>query len=123
MSEELRHKRIFFFSSVRGPESPAWRPRADVYRTPTGWLIKLELAGVEPQDVRVAFDRGRLLVEGTRRDESLIQGYQCHHLEIAYSRFERQWELPGIVEPADVRISYHQGMLLIEITSATGEDR
>ena len=34
------------------PKQDAWQPRADVHRMPGGWLVKFELAGVRPEDVR-----------------------------------------------------------------------
>ncbi|GIW93988.1 MAG: hypothetical protein KatS3mg110_2029 [Pirellulaceae bacterium] len=123
MSDKIRRSQILFLTSVPGPEAPAWRPRADLYRTPSGWLVKLELAGVDPDDIRVSFCGGQLVVEGTRRDELLVHGCQCHRLEIAYSRFERQWQLPDVEDPAEIRTSFHQGMLIIEIISKTGEGR
>ena len=35
------------------PRKEAWQPRADVYRMPGGWLVKLELAGVRPEEIRL----------------------------------------------------------------------
>jgi HSP20 family molecular chaperone IbpA len=40
-----------------------WNPRADVYRCATGWLVKLELAGVNEQDLSVVA-QGDILVIG-----------------------------------------------------------
>ena len=44
-----------------------------------------------------------------------IQGMGCHCLEIAYSRFERVLELPGLSEAAEIATSYLDGMLLVRI--------
>lgn len=30
-----------------------WYPRADIYRSNEGWLVKLELAGVRQEDIEV----------------------------------------------------------------------
>ncbi len=93
----------------------AWQPRADVYRVRDGWLIKLELAGVRPEEVRLVIEGSNLLVEGTRRDEHCVQGMGCHCMEIAYSRFQRVVELPELAEPAELMTSYIDGMLLVRI--------
>ena len=54
-------------------------------------------------------------VQGTRRDVRLHEWLDCHRLEIAYSRFERILELPGISESAEIAASYRDGMLLVRI--------
>jgi HSP20 family protein len=82
---------------------------------PDGWLVKLELAGVDPNDVRLAARGDRLLVEGSRRDARVQECLGCYHLEIDYSRFERMLELPGLSEAAEIGVSYRDGMLLIRI--------
>jgi HSP20 family protein len=112
--DEVRFPHVLFLPAARPPE-PAWQPKADVYRMPDGWLVKLELAGVDPDDVRVATRGNRLRVQGTRRDARLQECIDCHRLEIEYSRFERVLELPGLSESAEVAASYRDGMLLIRI--------
>jgi HSP20 family protein len=113
-TDEVRFPHVFFLSEATAPE-PAWQPKADIYRMPDGWLIKMELAGVEPDDIRVATRGNRLRVEGARRDARLQGCVNCHRLEIEYSRFERLLELPGLSESAEVGVSYRHGMLLIRI--------
>jgi HSP20 family protein len=113
-TDEVRFPHVLFLSAAKAPE-PAWQPKADVYRVPDGWLVKLELAGVDPDDVRVATRGNVLCVQGTRRDARLNECIDCHRLEIEYSRFERMLELPGLRESAGVDASYRDGMLLIRI--------
>jgi HSP20 family protein len=113
-TDEVRHPHVLFFSAARALED-AWQPRADVYRMPDGWLVKLELAGVRPEDVRVATRGNTLWVRGTRHD-ARVQGCQnCHRLEIDYSAFERLLELPGLSESSGIDVSCRDGMLLIRI--------
>lgn len=113
-TDEVRYPHVLFLSGARAPE-PAWQPRADVYRTPEGWLVKLELAGVDPDEVQVATDGTMLWVSGTRRDARVPECVGCHRLEIEYSRFERMLELPGLSDAAEVGATYRDGMLLIRI--------
>lgn len=113
-TDEVRFPHVLFLSAARALEE-AWQPRADIYRMPDGWLVKLELAGVHPDDVRIAARGDKLWVEGSRQD-ARVQGCQnCHRLEIDYSRFERLLELPGLSDSAAIDVSYRDGMLLIRI--------
>jgi HSP20 family protein len=113
-TDEVRFRQVLFLSSAAAPD-PAWRPKADVYRLPDGWLVKVELAGVEPDDVQVTTRGNMLRVQGTRHDARLHECLDCQRLEIEYSRFERVLELPGLSESASVGLSYRGGMLLIRI--------
>lgn len=113
-TDEVRFPHVLFLSAARALEE-AWQPRADIYRMPDGWLVKLELAGVHPDDVRIAARGDKLWVEGSRQD-ARVQGCQdCHRLEIEYSRFERLLELPGLSDSARIDVSYQDGMLMIRI--------
>ena len=116
--DEVRFPHVLFLQAAsRLPAQEAWQPRADVYRLPDGWLVKLELAGVRPEDVRLEARGPALRVHGTRRDECPCEGLNCHQLEIAYSRFERTLELPGISESVAITTSYLDGMLTVRIVT------
>jgi HSP20 family protein len=92
-----------------------WRPAADVYCTETGWLVKLDLAGVNLDEISIETSGSRLCVRGVRRDSLLQQGCRYHSLEIAYSEFERGVDFPVDLEGARISTEYHAGMLLVRI--------
>jgi HSP20 family protein len=96
------------------PAGP-WAPAADVYRTASGWLVKLELAGVRAEDVRVAVVGRRITVEGTRRDSTHHECPECYRLEISYSRFTRTIELPQDLQQAGLEVRLEDGMLLVHL--------
>ena len=51
-------------ASVR---TPAWVPMTDIVAQGEDLLIRVELAGVDPEDVELSFSHGVLTVSGTRR--------------------------------------------------------
>jgi len=118
-TDKVHFPHMFFLPESRHAEE-AWQPRADVYRMPDGWLVKLELAGVCPEDIRLAARGSMLVVQGSRRDEKRCEGVWFHLLEIAYCRFERVLELPGLTERAEIATSYEHGMLLVRIKTGGG---
>ena len=97
---------------------PAWQPTLDIYRTPKGWLLKFELAGVHLEDVKLEIRDRTVSLSGTRRD--LCCGESCvhHTMEIAYSRFERSVEFPQSLEGSRVSTEVANGMLLVQIETA-----
>ena len=44
-TDKVHFPHIFFLPATSHAEE-TWQPRADIYRMPDGWLVKLELAGV-----------------------------------------------------------------------------
>ena len=116
-TDKIPLRRFLFLPAISTPRKEAWQPRADVYRMAGGWLVKLELAGVCLEDIELTARGSTLTVQGTRRDISLHECLDCHSLEIAYSRFERIMELPGISEDAEIVASCHDGMLIVRIVT------
>jgi HSP20 family protein len=125
MSKDLvRLMHVLFPTAAPSAGGGLWRPAADVYQTRRGWLVKLDLAGVRPDEVRIEV-QGRLLrIRGARRDCAVEEGCQYYQMEIAYSSFERTLELPCDLERADVSTDYRDGMLLVLIrTEASGDSQ
>jgi HSP20 family protein len=92
-----------------------WHPSADIYRTRSGWLVKFDLAGVRPEDIRLTAHGSRLTVCGRRRDWTVLEGHRYYRMEIAYSHFERSVDLPCQLEPAHITREFREGMLLVGI--------
>ena len=86
---------VYWAPEKNAEAAERWQPPVDVYRSPRGWLLKFDLAGVRPEDVQVRIAGSRVTVSGVRRDWILEQGYSYHSMEISYNRFERVIELPG----------------------------
>jgi HSP20 family protein len=123
MAGERRRIRGSFFAPASADVGHGtWQPATDVYRTRDGWLVKFDLAGVRPEDIRVSVSGHDLTVQGTRRDWSLEEGCCQYRMEIAYSRFERRLTLPDSLERAHIGMEQRQGMLLVRI-QLEGESR
>lgn len=103
----------FFFGDLRGLEESPWKPAADILRTASGWLVKLDLAGVDPRELRVELEGKVLKVAGARRDLHAAESVDHYRMEIAYSFFERHFELPCGDSPRIESTDYRDGMLRI----------
>jgi len=90
-----------------------WRPAVDIYRYDKGWLVKIELAGVQVKDIKLKVEGRCLSIQGSRRDLSVHETHQAHSMEISYNRFERLIELPLDIESATMSTEYRDGMLLV----------
>ena len=92
-----------------------WRPRADVYHTAEGWLVKLDLAGVRPEDVVVTLSGTSLVVSGCRRDWLVQRGWDHLQMEIAYNCFERRLQLPCESGSCRLTTEFRDGFLLVRV--------
>ena len=93
-----------------------WQPRADVYRTHTGWTLKFDLAGVRPEDVAITLLKCGVTVSGIRRDWTLDDVAGHYLMEISYNRFERTIQLPcDDVERARFEIESRDGILIVRL--------
>ena len=111
-------KRVSIFSSMAAKPAReiTWQPATDVYRTPDGWLLKLELAGVKLEEVRISAAGSAITVSGVRRDQ-VTERSCCHYsMEISYSRFQRTIHLPCDVTSAALEPRYENGILLVRVT-------
>ncbi len=95
-----------------------WYPAADVYKARGGWVVKVELAGVSPDELEVEISGDTLRVAGVRRDEATYESVSYHQLEITYSRFEKTIRFPCPVEGARIERSYRDGLLVLYLQSA-----
>lgn len=92
-----------------------WTPAADIYRTRGGWLVKLEVAGVQPDDVEVEVSGRALMIRGVRRDIDTSQCVECYQMELVYSHFERRIELPREVQNGGFDCEFVNGLLLVKL--------
>lgn len=90
-----------------------WQPRVDVYQRNHGWLVKVELAGVQQEDTRIEVQNDTLIIEGQRRDWCVPLANESLSMEISYDWFKRTIRLPGPVTVDHSRTEYRDGMLLI----------
>lgn len=94
-----------------------WRPDADVYRTHDGWIVKVDLAGIQPDDLEIEFGGTSLRISGCRRDTFYGEGIAYQQLEITYSRFERTFHFPCSIEGAHLARDYRDGLLILHLRS------
>jgi HSP20 family protein len=96
------------------PSERLWAPAADVYRTREGWLVKVDLAGVRPEEIGIEVAGRVLVIRGCRRDTTFSETVAYHQLEITYSRFEKTLRFPCRVEGASIE-EYRDGLLTIRL--------
>lgn len=92
-----------------------WTPHIDVYETKDSYIIKVEIAGVSPEDVRLQLENRTLTIRGYRMDEVPEEREHFHLMEISYGKFSRSIELPQELNGDRVKAVYNKGILKIVV--------
>jgi HSP20 family protein len=95
-----------------------WSPNIDVYVTDSGLVIKVELAGMQRENLELTVDGNKLRITGERPDG--CRPPQCKFLvmEINYGTFESVIEVP---EGCDLNLGkaiYQNGFLRVDVPFA-----
>ncbi|HTK26151.1 MAG TPA: Hsp20/alpha crystallin family protein [Pyrinomonadaceae bacterium] len=115
MAKSFNRHFQFLASSKNVRSGQLWYPAADVYQTPDGWLVKVELAGVSVEDIEIDIQGNVLYIAGCRKDRSCAAGLSYHQMEITYSRFEKTLRFPASIEGATIENNFENGLLLIRL--------
>ena len=97
------------------PSGKLWYPAADVYETPEGWLVKVELAGVSADDIQIDIQGKHLYIAGCRKDKTCAAGISYQQMEITYSHFEKNLEFPASIERAKLEYNFENGLLMVHL--------
>lgn len=98
----------------------AWRPAMDVHETEDAILVKLEVAGVQEDEIEVALYPNALVVTGVRRDDADHDEGMCFHAaQVRYGIFHADLALPAPIRIDDVAATYRDGFLRIRLPKAT----
>ena len=110
-----RYFRLLHVPQRRPGAGQKWSPAADVYRIADGWLVKVDLAGVQPEEVEIEIAGPTLRLRGVRRDACCHETLAYHQLEITYSRFEKTLRFPCAIEGAEIERDYRDGLLILRL--------
>jgi len=108
------------FSSRR-----CFRPAVDCFHTtdPAQFVVLVELAGVDPEQIAVTAAEGSLWIAGMRgRPRAGEGGHAYYRMEIDYGRFERQIPLPENIDEAGATATYEHGLLRVVFPIAAARE-
>lgn len=118
MARSINRNFQFTGSSKDVRSGQLWYPAADVYQTPDGWVVKVELAGVSAEDIEIDIQGNVLYVAGCRKDRSCAAGISYQQMEITYSNFEKTLRFPAQIDNASIEHQFENGLLIISLKKA-----
>ena len=91
-------------------ERADWAPAADIYDTESGFVIAIDLPGIDRNALEIDVDDNRLVVKGTRHVEE-----PKHRSERPRGKFLRTFSIPGSVDQGGIGADYKDGVLQIRL--------
>jgi HSP20 family protein len=99
------------------PRLGAWTPPADSFFTDDGFVIRMEIPGVDRDTLKVFLVGGDCVVRGERRQTPSSTELHPLQLERVWGSFERRFTLPAGSYPDRVTARYTDGVLELRVAA------
>lgn len=92
-----------------------WMPALDVRESEDRFEVKVDLPGLDPENVNVTFEDGMLTIQGKRQFESEDRGDTWHRIERGFGTFARSIRLPQTTDTEKIEASFDKGVLTVTV--------
>lgn len=113
--DEIVEKSLMDIDKERRSRSNTYDPNTDVFETNQGFVIQMEVPGVDKDDISIEVKDGELYIYGEKK---LVKDTSCQTyilLERSYGPFRRVFSLPQTVDEDGIKATLEQGVLTIKI--------
>jgi len=107
------------------PEVGTWgggllRPRVDISENKSGYTIRVEIPGVEKEDIHLTIEDDTLVIRGEKRQEKEDNDGGYHCVERSYGAFQRMISLPADADQEKLEARFRNGVLTIKLPRVPG---
>ncbi len=103
------------------PPADTWTPNVNLYESDSCYMVCVDLAGVEKDNIDVVVHNQRMRLTGRREVPARQASDECneririHLMEIDHGNFSREVELPADVDQDKIVAAFENGLLWIEL--------
>ena len=98
-----------------GRQSAAWTPAVEVFQKDNNLVVRAELAGIEPNDVKLEVENDMLTIQGERKQEHTEEREGFHRSERIYGSFYRAIPLPEGAKTEQAKADFRNGVLEVKV--------
>jgi HSP20 family protein len=102
-------------ASTSGTTAETSDPVIDVWEMENEIVVEGEIPGVSTRDFNLILDRGRLIVEGYKREPRYSNCQKFYRMEREFGFFKRIIELPASVNSSGIKASLVDGLLVVRL--------
>ncbi len=99
----------------------AFVPAVEMHDDPETITLKLELPGLNPNDLDIQATAESISISGERRFEKRSEDKGVTRTEFRYGRFQRVIPLPNRIKHDQVKAEYKDGILTLTLPKADSE--
>ena len=90
-------------------------PSLDVSETPSTVGVRMDVPGMNSEEIDIRLANGVLTISGERKEEMEEKGRTFHRVERSYGSFSRSITLPAAVAEDKVEAQYNDGVLTVTL--------
>lgn len=95
-----------------------WTPAVDIAELDNEYVVKMELAGVNKDDVKISLESNILTIKGEKKQEKEERNKNVHRVERSYGSFQRSFTLPTTVKSDKIDAVFKEGVLSVSLPKA-----
>jgi HSP20 family protein len=112
---ELRSRFDRIFGELADGQETAWRPAIDVVRDDGNLVIRADVPGIKPEEVKIEVEDGILTVSGAHEETKEQKDKSFLRRERRYGSFSRSMALPEGVEAKKIKAKTRDGVVEVTI--------
>jgi HSP20 family protein len=117
--EPVAMNRLFntLFDTPTGAASPSrrWVPAMDLAETQDAYVLRADLPGLSPEDVKIELENRVLTVSGERKAEQRSEESGWMRIERSFGAFRRSLTVPAGVDAAAITAAFDNGVLTVTV--------
>ena len=111
---ELRSRVDRMFDELTDGRERAWTPAIDVVRENGNLVVRADIPGIKPEEVKIEVEDDILTVSGEHEEHKEEKDKHYVRRERRYGSFSRSMTLPPGVEAKNIKAKTHDG--IVEVT-------
>lgn len=121
---ELRHRLDQAFRDLsEGAQHGGWSPSVDLVKRDDHLVLRADLPGIKPDEVKIEVEGGVLTVSGEHREEKKEEKEHYMRRERRFGSFSRSMILPRGIQADDIEAKCEDGVLEVTIPAPKGEEK
>lgn len=96
----------------------SWFPSVDISESKEEFTVKVELPGINKNDVKITLQENVLTIQGEKKQETESKERNYHRVERSYGSFSRSFRFPSMVKADKIDANYKDGVLTISLPKA-----
>ncbi len=105
-------------SDIEEYENAVWTPLTDITEDKDNFVLRLDLPGVNKDEVKISYVDGMLNISGERKQEKETKDAKFHRMERAYGKYFRSFSLPSKINENKIDAEFKDGQLIITVPKA-----